>query len=242
VSALARYQSSVLEALFGAQEPHGRLAIYRRNVLGTLRDALASAYPVVRRLVGEAFFDEAARRYALATPSRSGNLHGHGQRFADFLQAYPHAAPLPWLADVARLEWAVHECFHAEETPAFDARRLAMADAFDYERLTLHLAPSARLLSSAHPVLAIREANLGDGDGSVGSAAGPDFLLVRRDGLDVAVDRLEPCEWRFLEALARGMPVGAACDAFGEDAEHRLGPALARHARAGLFCACEPAV
>ena len=231
MSGLVRYQSSFVESLFGSQEPRGRLAIYRRNVLGTLHDALASAYPAVRRLVGDAFFEEAARRYALATPSRSGNLHGYGDRFGDFLAAYPHAARLPWLADVARLEWAVHECFHAEDAPALDARRLALVDSRDYQRLTLRFAPAARLLSSPHPVRAVRDANLGDGDGTVAVEGGPDFLLVRRDGVDVVVDRLETGEWAFLDALSRGVPLGAAFEAHVD-----MAATLARHARAGLFC------
>lgn len=232
MSGLARYQSSFAQGLFGAEEPPGRLAVYRRNVLGTLGDALASAYPAVRRLVGEAFFAEAARRFALATPSRSGNLHDYGHGFGDFLEAYPHAAQLPWLGDVARLEWAVHQCFHAEDAAALDARQLAMLRPDDYERLRLRFAPATRLVWSAHPVCAIRAANLGDGDGSIArAAAGPDFLLVHREGVEVLVDRLEPQEWRLLEALSRGVPLGAACDGHGE-----VAALLARHARAGLFC------
>lgn len=231
MSGLARYQSAFVESLFGTEEPAGRLAIYRRNVLGTLVEALASAYPAVRRLVGEAFFDEAARRYALASPSHSGNLHGYGGGFGDFLEAYPHAARLPWLADVARLEWAVHECFHAEDASALEAQRLAMPDAHRYGRLRLHFAPATRLVSSAHPVRAIRAANLADGDGTLKDEAGPDFLLVRRDGLEVVVDRIEPREWRFLDALGRGVPLGAAWDT-----DLDIAIVLARHARAGLFC------
>lgn len=231
MSALARYQSAFAGSLFGAEDPPGRLAIYRRSVLGALGEALASAYPAVRRLVGEAFFGEAARAYALATPSHSGNLHGYGGGFGDFLEAYAHAARLPWLADVARLEWAVHECFHAEDAAAMDARRLAEVDAREYERLRLRLAPATRLVSSAHPVRAIRAANLGDGDGTMEDEAGPDFLLVRRDGLEVVVDPLEAREWRFLDALARGVPLGAACDT-----DVDIAIVLARQARAGLFC------
>ena len=36
--------------------PAERLALYRRNMRATQHDALAATYPVVRRLVGDAFF------------------------------------------------------------------------------------------------------------------------------------------------------------------------------------------
>ena len=92
-----------------------RLAVYRHNLHSNWRAALADTHPVVERLVGPAFFGEAARRYAIAHPSASGDLNRFGAGFARFLGAYEHARDLPYLADVARLEWAWHECFHAAD-------------------------------------------------------------------------------------------------------------------------------
>ena len=93
-------------------------AVYRASVLSNFRAALAATYPVVRRLVGEAFFDEAARRFALANASRSGDLNEYGTEFPEFLAVYPHAASMAYLPDLARLEWARHECGQAPQAPA----------------------------------------------------------------------------------------------------------------------------
>src|SRR5690349_19822275 len=78
MTSLAETQRRFLRDLYGAQALDPRAAVYRRNVLANLHDALAAAYPVVRRLVGEAFFREAARQFTQAHPSTSGDLHAFG--------------------------------------------------------------------------------------------------------------------------------------------------------------------
>ena len=88
MSALGELQAQFLDEIFGDAPLDPRRAVYRRNVLANLHDALAAAYPVVRRLVGEAFFREAAERFARAHPSRSGDLHRFGEGFGQFLSRY----------------------------------------------------------------------------------------------------------------------------------------------------------
>src|SRR5271155_414299 len=41
----------------GGLDAAARIAVYRNNVFGNYRQALAAPYPVVRRLVGDALFD-----------------------------------------------------------------------------------------------------------------------------------------------------------------------------------------
>jgi len=115
MSALGDFQARFLDEIFGDAPLDPRRAVYRRNVLENLHGALAAAYPVVRRLVGEAFFREAAERFARVHPSRSGDLHRFGEGYGQFLSRYPHAAGLPYLPGVARLEWAVCMALQAEE-------------------------------------------------------------------------------------------------------------------------------
>src|SRR5205814_1248125 len=122
---LARFQHDFLERVYGEAPAVGPTAIYRRNVLANLHDALAAAYPVVRRLVGDAFFRELAERFARAHPSASRDLHRYGKPLPQFIADYAPAVGLPYLADVARLEWAVAQAFHAASARAFDYAALA---------------------------------------------------------------------------------------------------------------------
>ena len=102
-----------------------RLEIYRHNVSTNLCGVLREIYPVILAVVGEKFFRHAAVQFIESHPSRSGDLNQFGQQWAQFLNTYPHAAELPYLSDVARLEWCWHEAFHAGDAPSFDLSRLS---------------------------------------------------------------------------------------------------------------------
>lgn len=235
MSALARQQREFMDSLLGENAPaRPGLEVYRRTVRANLAAALGATYPVVRRLVGEAFFIEAARAFARAHPSRSGDLHEYGGRFADFLQQYSPARGLPYLPDVARLEWACHESHHAADSPTLDAAALARVAASGQPALRMH--PSVRLLHAMHPVCAIRDANQPDRDGVPERAAGEEHVLVWREGYAVRAQAIERREWEWLARIARGATLeeaGAAMD----DAELAsfLAPALARGLARGVF-------
>jgi hypothetical protein len=235
---LAARQRDFIRSLFAEAEPQAPgLAIYRASVAANFAAALAATYPVVRRLVGAHFFAEAARRFALAEPSRSGDLDEYGAGFADFLAGYPPAASLEYLADVARLEWACHECTRAPAAPAFDFAALSRVapDRYDTLRLTLH--PAVRLLESPHPIAAIHEANAPDRDGTPARTFGADHVVVRRGAEGAVVESVPVHEWRFLNRLSRGESLGAASDALPPQvAAPFLEAALARYVARGIVC------
>ena len=208
MKALADLQREFLADLYGEAPLRGPLAVYRRNVLANLRDALGAAYPVVRRLVGDAFFAEAADRYARACPSASGDLHRFGESFAEFLAAYEPARPLDYLPDVARLEWAVAQAFHAADARAFDFAALGAIAEADRGKVRLALQPAACLIASPHPIAAIWEANQAGRDGTPERTQGADRVLVYREAFTVRVRPLAEGEWRLLAALARGATLG----------------------------------
>lgn len=213
-----------------------RMQVHRRNAEANWHDALAAAYPVVARLVGPAFFREAALRYAEAEPSASGDLEEFGAAFAPFLAAYPHAATLAYLADVARLEWALHESERAGDAAPLDLAALARCAAGDPGAIRLRLHPAVRLIASPHPILAIWEANQAGRDGSPEDAPGAARVLVRRVGGVALPAAIDAFDWTLLAALAAGETLDQACVALGEAAAEHLGPALARHVRDGVLC------
>ena len=218
-----------------------RTEVYRRNRLANAHAALAATYPVVLRLVGAAFFREASDRYARAHPSTSGDLGEYGAAFGDFLAGYPHAAALACLADVARLEWAVHESDRAADAAPLDAAALARVPAGTAGRVRLALHPAVRLVASSHPVRAIWEANQPGRDGTPDADAAGGTLCVRRTAQGAAPLALSDAEARLLGALASGASLDEACDALGDEATDTLAPALARLVGAGVFCGfCAP--
>lgn len=190
----------------GALPAARRLEIYRHNVWANLRGALGDIYPAVKAIVGDIFFNHAADQFIRANPSRSGDLNQFGQTWAEFLANYPHAHELPYLPDVARLEWAWHQSFHAAEHTPLDLARLAEVSPDQYGQLRFQLHSSVRLLSSPFAIYRVWEANQSDYTGpmNVDWSAGGDYLLVHRNGVEVAVRLLTEARYRFMTALIAG--------------------------------------
>lgn len=215
-----------------------RLQIYRNNLFASLSEVLAAVYPVTRRLVGEAYFDQAARGYIAAQPSRSGDVHCYGDHFATHLGRCPGSNALPYLPDVARLEWGYHSAFHAEQHPSLDPDDLRTVPPEDYPRLRLILQPSIRLLVSDYPVLRIWRVNQDDwtGEPTVDLAEGGVRLLTLRQGVEVAFLPLGAGEHTWLRGLARGMTLFKSQQlAVRREPDFDLGAALQRLLAQGAF-------
>ena len=198
-----------------------RVEIYRHNVLSNLRGAMQAVYPVILRLVGEAFFNEASDQYARAHPSPSGDLNRFGAQFAAFIAAYPYARDLPYLPDVARLEWAWHESFHATDAVPFEMSRLSAVRPDAYGALRFRLAAAVRLLRPTYPALRIWEVNQEEyaGDMRVDLDSGSPPLLVAREEYAPGFASITPGEYVFLDGLDHGMTLGAIseCADFPEE-------------------------
>jgi hypothetical protein len=223
---LARSQQEFLDAILAPGEPaDARLAVYHRGARGARQAALEAAYPVARRLTGDAWFGEAAARFAEAHPSRSGDLNAYGGSFAAFLSGYVHAQALPYLPDVARLEWAVHECAHAAGGEPIDYAALGGVPAEQLPSLRMALLPCVRLVQSPYPVLAIWEANQPGRDGTPDRIACPERVLVRRVGPEVAPVAVDAGAWALLESFGRGEMLAEAaahCERSGASLEVAL--------------------
>jgi hypothetical protein len=248
---LADIQSTFLDSLFtggnaGAEAlvvpgdigAARRLDIYRHNARSNWRSALQAVYPVVLALVGEPFFNEAADRFADAEPSRSGDLRCFGGGFAAFLAGYPHAGELAYLPDVARLEWAWHESFHAAEHAVLEVAKLALVAPDRYGDLLFGLHPSVRLVRSDFPALAIWRANQEGfkGDGRVDLGAGGEHVLVFRGDGETRLFALERADWQFLHCLERGLSLEETAGQEGLDGDAAFpGEALARWVGEGVI-------
>lgn len=209
-----------------------RIAVYRRALFANYRNALAATYPVVKRLVGEAFFNAAVDGFVAAHPATSGDLNIYGDAFSAYLSAYPPAESLPYLGGVAALEWAQDEANRAADDASPPQEVLAdltlMAPA-DLPEARLALAPSCRLVASRHAILRIWQVNQDGyvGDERVALDAGPDRLLVRREVPGVTIERVPAGEHAFLASLAAESSLGGAIEAAqNADAAFDLGTAL----------------
>ncbi|MEO8038509.1 MAG: DNA-binding domain-containing protein [Betaproteobacteria bacterium] len=207
-----------------------RLAIYRGTVQANGRKALAAAYPIIEQLVGAEFFDALGREYAKLTPSRDGDLSAYGETFDLFLSGFPHVSELPYLPDVARLEWAIHRAHYAADADKLDPVRLAGVPAEAQGRLRWRLHPACALLDSGWPLARIWEVHRADhsGDGQVAFDTRMHHCLVHRPAWRVLVSDLDEGAYAFLAAVQEGAPLERCVErALAVDGSFDLGAAIA---------------
>lgn len=230
---LAELQYDFAAALAGRGGPPG-LAIYRANTRQNWAGALAGAYPIVRKIVGERFFDALCAEYARQRPSVSGDLNEYGAALAQFVDAFAGTRDLPYLPDVARMEWLAHRAYYAADPIRFDPSRLSQDDA---ENWRLRLAPACALLASPWPLGRLWTVHQDDFDGDVDVdlEAGPDRVLVHRPAWRVRVCSLADGDYRFLAAAGTGATLGDALEAAAADRSFDARPALAHWVEAGAI-------
>jgi hypothetical protein len=187
-----------------------RLCIYRNTYVGTLIGALRQTYPAVERLVGGDFFEGSTAAFIDRHPPRTSYLNEYGAEFGAFLAGFPPAATLPYLADVARLEWAVSHATCAPDAPMLDLASLAEHDEAEHGRLSFVTHPSVTVLEIHHPADLIWRAVLDRDDEALAALdleIKPLWLLVHRGAEGVVVRRLSAEEGRFTAALYAGRPL-----------------------------------
>ena len=217
--------------------PLKRFNVYRNNAAAMLIETLRGRYPVIERLVGEEFFKAAAHLFAAKNPPRSPALFEFGGGFPDFLAAFAPAQTLPYLPDVAQLEWLRHTAYHAADAEPMQASALGGVPPEQAGSILLRLHPSARLLISDYPAVSIWETNTADAEvRKIGPDLPGEAALILRPQLEVKVMRLGPGGDAFLDAIGQGACLAAAAERAAEAApEFSLAEALGALLAAGAF-------
>lgn len=149
---LASFQHAFAEALMadGDADPSFRsqaFAVYRNTSALGVVDALRASYPTIDMLLGDDGFTHAALEFRREQPPRGPVLSDYGREFAAFLGRQPWTCELPYLADVASLDWLWLETFLASDAKA---RPLTPSSS---GRIALH--PAARFAWLATPAMTI---------------------------------------------------------------------------------------
>lgn len=190
-----------------------RLRIYRHHIGHSLCATLAATFPTVQALVGEGFFRGLAQGFILQGLPTQPVLAEYGADFPAFVEAHDPARALPYLADIARLDWALNVAFHSPEGRRLAAADLAGIAAERLPSLSLGLPEGAALIRSRYPIdLIWTAAQPGAAADSVDLGAGRTDLLVLRRADDAAFIVLDAGEAAFVAALAEGMSLEIAAE------------------------------
>jgi hypothetical protein len=194
------------------------LQAYQSHGLALAERALGAAYPVIAQLLGEENFAALAPHFWHAHPPACGDIGQWGDGLANFLAAAPQLADEPFLADVARIEWALHRAsFAADASP--DAASFSLLSAEPPATPSLKLSPGVWLLDSAFPVVSLTHAHgLPAEDRKPALAHAAELLargrgekaLVWREGFKPRLRHLGAPEHALLLALQAGRSLEAA--------------------------------
>ncbi|MHA6892787.1 putative DNA-binding domain-containing protein [Ralstonia pseudosolanacearum] len=217
------------------------VAVYRNARRAILRNALAGAYPVCRALVGEDCFDALVQGTLLAQPSRSPNLHHYGDALPAVIARSPLADSVPYLADVATLEWRVHWAHYAPDAAPDvpDAQALGRLLAQPPEQIQAGLAAGAWLVRSPWPVVSIWRAHQPGATvrlGDIALAGSPEAAVVTVRAQRVVVLDIDAATATFLAACEASDSLDAAVTRTLADLPaFDLSASLATLYRAGLL-------
>ena len=223
--------------------PNGKAAgkrynVYRNNVTVSLIDALAAVYPAVQRITGVEFFRAMARFHVRATPPNSPLLFEYGRDFPAFIEQYEYAKPMPWLADIARIERAWLDAYHAADSSSMSPAALASVPSEQLADLVFTPHPATRIVRSEFAAVTIFAANRSEEPVASIDAGVPEDALITRPDLDVVVRHLPRGGAIFLTNLISGRTLGeAAAAALEAEPAFDIGAGITGMVDAGAFSA-----
>ncbi len=187
------------------------LNIYRNNFFTTHCTAIQNTFPHIERLVGAEYVRNLTEKFIREVPHASGGMQDFGRNFAGFLRRGEVAQRLPYLADIAELEWAMYESANAANLMSFNSAKLKHYTPGEYSDLKAVMHPSFRLVSSVFAVYDIWL--LKEEDSSPDLPSGGQSVAVCRVDFEVYLRLLSIGQAVLLQKLSNGDSLAIALDA-----------------------------
>jgi len=235
---LSELQKDFIEGIFNGKDANAashvigdeiltaeqRFGIYRGSVHGILTQALGLTFPVCKSLVGEKFFDKMCGVFIDQYPPTTSFFAEYGNHFAKFLSRFEHLQHIPYISDIACLEWARHEVWHKVRNQPFDFGKLAELDESDQANVSFILSDTLRLIQSNYRIDEIWFAHQEDSDAKLEliELDIPVKLLIWKDSevLKISLmhtNKQDSLFWDFLLAISKETKVSDLAVQFGED-------------------------
>lgn len=200
---LATFQRNFAAAILEDWQPEPSLrslalSVYRNTSARGAVEALRATYTTVNELLGDDGFTQVALEYRQEAPPAGPVLSDYGAGFAKFLARLPWTCELPYLADVARLDWLWLASFLSADRDAPPPQAGGAA------RIVLH--PATRVAWLATPAMTIWQAHRNpDGFDELEPDWHEEGALITRTGLQVRAQLIDRAS-HYLLLVSAGSP------------------------------------
>lgn len=167
-------------------------SIYRNNTIENLTQALRIKFPRVLTHLKDNQFKIIAKDFIKTTPSKTNNLDNYGKNFAKYLKSKNEI----FLADIARVEWLLHQSYLAKNDLILDITKFNKIIDTKAENICFRLKPHCFLMQSffnLHSKYKLSKPN-----------KICNFYLITRQNLQPNFIKISKTEFNFLSAISKG--------------------------------------
>ncbi len=194
-------------AISGPAPAQQLLQLYRNNFVMSLTEMLEVVFPASYQLVGEEFFLQLCKSYILASPLQQAAIEQYGQNFAHFIDQCPQTDSLPYLADIARLEWHLEQAKAAQNQDAFPFQQLAEVPEQLQPCIRFQLATASHLIRSDYPIYSIWQAVQQQQFSGLDLNESERLMIVPGPSQSAEIVPLSEIQLRLLAAFREGKPL-----------------------------------
>lgn len=173
-----------------------RIGIYQTAFEIRMYEALEEDFPEISNVLGDEEFAAFSKEYLAAYPSQSWTLAELGDRLPEFAATSRWISQLPFLADLAHLEWSRVLSEHAANSEQLDILLLSQLQAEEHHSVIVALAASVQLLRcewAVHRQCEPQASNL---------------AIYRDPSGEIRELELSSAQWTLMRKLATGRSVG----------------------------------
>jgi hypothetical protein len=136
------------------------ISVYRNNTHERLKHVLAQIFPVCKQLVGERCFEQLAELYIADHPCGTHDLESYGGNFPLTVSRVLFEQPalrsaVPYLMDMARIEWLMQRAYFAGNRTHFDYEAFAKLSERETELVRFELQQDVSIVAVEWPVAAV---------------------------------------------------------------------------------------
>jgi len=199
-----QFSSSIQKNIECEASEQSRFSIYKNNVFHSLTQALSAQFPVCTQLVGEDFFKGCSKAYLSNQLPDRADMILIGRTFSDFLKEFEHTKNMPYLAQVANLEYSRALSLHSEDLNCISHKDLASMDIAILQQQSLIFHPSVHLVQSEFSIFSIWKGHQPNQKMESSVINIPEATLIFRDEFRVACIELDQATFNCLSLWKAG--------------------------------------